>query len=429
MTGHEIFTAFGNIDRRFILEAAPERRRKGILSPAARRTLIAACLCLILCSSVIVGFLMSGHVPTVNGAMFSAEEIEKILHRDTSGVSTNAYQQVRVKSPEELKINAVPDAEYISIYETKLSKLDEDELIEFTGSILPKLEELFGYEFEYSEVYRDYGWNDGSYKYIYVNCKSTPEAAYIPTLDIEIQQRKDYYYITLDYPARAVKAPALQCNGKDLIADPSMTEDELYESLSGFCDALCGIFGIELPYHYYERQSIFFHNGITHPTENYTPNYATDVSNFDNFLRVFSNRGHKYDITAQLKIYRKDAEDYCPEIARAKMLTLEEAEELLYKGYVFGGHTCKLCMAQQDKVDFEGYDYVGLEYVFGKDNKYYDTVGVPFYVFYKLIETEELETHTVHTYAKTYVPAVKVNGLDEYFEMQKEKHREGSEYY
>lgn len=429
MTGHEIFTAFGNIDRRFILEAAPERRRKGILSPAVRRSMIAACLCLILCGSVIVGILMSGYVPTVNGAMFSAEDIEKILHRDTAGVGTNAYQTVSVKSPDNLSVNAVPDAEYLSIYETNLSKLDEEELIEFTESILTKLEELFGYEFEYGEIKRDRGWNDGSYSYIYVKCQSTPEEAYIPPIEVEIEQRKDYYFITLNYRARAVKAPALQYNGNDVIASLSMTENELYESLSGFRDALCGIFGIELPYHSYYSQSIFFHNGITHPAENYAPKHDVDVYNFDNFLRVFGGRMHKYELTAQIKIYRKDAEDFCPEIARAKMLTLEEAEELLYKGYVFGGHTCEYCMSQQDKVDFEGYDYVGLEYVFGQDYHYYNTVGVPFYVFYKLIKTEELETHTVYTYAKTYVPAVKVSGLDEYFEMQKEKHREDGEYY
>jgi len=429
MTGNDIFSAIGNIDRKFILESAPDRRRKGIISPAARRSLIAACLCIILCSSVIVGTLMSGYVPTVNRAMFSAEEIERILHRDVAGVSTNAYQTVRVRSPEELEIHTLPNAEYLSIYETQLSKLDEEELVEFTESILPKLEELFGYELEYGEVRRDSRWRDGSHSYIYVKCKSTSEETNVSPMQIEIRQRKDYYYIELQYQARAIKAPALQYNGKDVIVSPSMNEDELYESLSGLNNALCGILGIELPYHKYYHNSIFFHNGVTHPTENYATQRAEDIYEFDNFLRVYGGISHKYQIVAQMKIYRKDIEDYCPEIARAKMITLEEAEDLLCKGYVFGGHTCAACMAEQNGVDFEEYDYVGLEYVFGQDHHNYDTVGVPFYVFYKLIETEELETHTVYTYAKTYVPAVKVSGLDEYFEMQKEKHREDGEYY
>ena len=329
MTGNDIFSALGNIDRKFILESAPDRRRKGILSPAARRSLIAACLCLILCSSVIVGTLMSGYVPTVNRAMFSAEEIERILHRDVAGVSTNAYQTVRVKSPEELEIHTLPNAEYLSIYETQLSTLDEEELVAFTESILPKLEELFGYELTCGEVRRDRGWNDGSHSYIYVKCESTPEAAYIPTLEIEIKQRKDYYYITIDYPARAIKSPPLQYNGNDIIVSPSMNEDELYESLSGLSNALCDILGIELPYHKYYHNSIFFHNGVTHPTENYATQRAEDIYEFDNFLRVYGGISHKYQIVAQMKIYRKDIEDYCPEIARAKMITLEELKRII----------------------------------------------------------------------------------------------------
>jgi len=427
MTGHDIFTAMGNIDRRFILESAPERRRKGILSPAARRTLIAACLCLILCSSVIVVFLMSGHVPTVNGAMFSAEEIEKIMHRDTMGVSTNAYQKIRVKSPEELRIYKIPETEYIPIYDTKLSELNEDELLKLANCIIPKFEDLFDCELECYDEYHDTTFTDS----IVIKYQSKKENRKDSQLKIEIEQRQDYYNISFDYSNYQYKKDAvpLKLDGKDLISNADMSEEERYASHSVVRDIFCELFGIELPYHDFRTRGSTFYNGITHPTENYSKVYSEDYYNYDNFLTIYGGISHQYDVNMDLRIFRKNTEDYCPEIARTKMLTLEEAEELLYKGYVFGGHTCKLCMAEQAKVDFEGYDYVGLEYVFGKDNNYYDTVGVPFYVFYKLIETEELETHTVYTYAKTYVPAVKVSGLDEYFELQKEKHPKDGEYY
>jgi len=75
----------------------------------------------------------------------------------------------------------------------------------------------------------------------------------------------------------------------------------------------------------------------------------------------------------------------------------------------------------QDKVDFEGYDYTGFEYVFGYD---YENdckkEGIPFYTFYKKIGKSE-NGNTI--YAKTYVPAIEVKGYKEYFESQKEKHR------
>lgn len=96
----------------------------------------------------------------------------------------------------------------------------------------------------------------------------------------------------------------------------------------------------------------------------------------------------------------------------------EEAERLLYSGYVFGGHTCPFCMAEQKKVDFHGYDFVGLEYIFSMDDRK-GTEAVPFYAFYKKIGTAG---NGNLIYARTYVPAFAVSGYREYFEKQKEAH-------
>ena len=101
------------------------------------------------------------------------------------------------------------------------------------------------------------------------------------------------------------------------------------------------------------------------------------------------------------------------------MLSLDEAEELLAKGYVFGGHSCKICMSEQSKVDFTEYDAVSFEYVHGNDG-----MVVPFYIFYKHLGASEYDkTGWMQEYAKTYVPAVEIEGLDEYFDMQAEKHK------
>ena len=78
-------------------------------------------------------------------------------------------------------------------------------------------------------------------------------------------------------------------------------------------------------------------------------------------------------------------------------------------------------MMAQGKVDFEGYDFVDIEYVFGYEYETGNpTVGIPFYAFYKNIGTSE-NGNTI--YAKTYVPAVQVSGYDEYFESQKDNHQ------
>lgn len=104
------------------------------------------------------------------------------------------------------------------------------------------------------------------------------------------------------------------------------------------------------------------------------------------------------------------------------MISLSDAEALLYNGYVFGGHSCNLCMAAQDKISFKGYDYVGFEYVFGRTAGGELTDGVPFYTFYKQIGTAK---NGNLIYAKTYVPAIEVSGYEEYFEAQTEKHNFG----
>ena len=99
---------------------------------------------------------------------------------------------------------------------------------------------------------------------------------------------------------------------------------------------------------------------------------------------------------------------------RFNTISLEEAEVMLEKGYVFGGHSCPLCMQMQEKVDFSDYDHVGIEYVQkvtyeGIANEYY-----PFYAFYKEIEDGR--------FARTYVPAFRVSGIEEYFKSQESKH-------
>lgn len=55
------------------------------------------------------------------------------------------------------------------------------------------------------------------------------------------------------------------------------------------------------------------------------------------------------------------------------------AEEMLSGCNVFGGHSCRLCMAQQERISFSDYGGVSLEYV----HKETSLIFVPFYVFRK----------------------------------------------
>ena len=77
-------------------------------------------------------------------------------------------------------------------------------------------------------------------------------------------------------------------------------------------------------------------------------------------LRQFSAMMHKIGFTNNVE-----------PVANVRLLSLKEAENLLYSGCVFGMHSCPLCMAKQSEVDFHNYDYVDVRYV----------NGVPFYAF------------------------------------------------
>ena len=91
------------------------------------------------------------------------------------------------------------------------------------------------------------------------------------------------------------------------------------------------------------------------------------------------------------------------------LLSISEAEEELENGYIFLGHVCPICVSSQDKVDFS--EHQGSEIVY-RDSFY--THIIPYYAFYKQVDKGSV--------AVTYVPAVQVEGLEEYFQEQADFH-------
>lgn len=112
---------------------------------------------------------------------------------------------------------------------------------------------------------------------------------------------------------------------------------------------------------------------------------------------------------------------YC-ETDYGPLIGLDRAEECLRRGWVFGGHSCPLCVAERDGVSFDGYDAWELTYVRGWDEDGDPTGALPFYAFYKKIGTAE---NGNDVYAKGYVPAVEVEGMEEFFRGQRVGHPGG----
>lgn len=222
----------------------------------------------------------------------------------------------------------------------------------------------------------------------------------------------------------------MELGGKTLTIDPNKSDAEILAFLEDALPILQELFGVE--YSYGEVVRRWSYDGTASITVSY---FATDPGVTDEtFLWYLPHISISFqnlrDGDSRLSAsvidcdrLREGVSGTYREYATVASITLEEAEAMLEKGYVFGGHSCPRCMEQQDKVDFEGYDHVELTYksVVVPGSYFYDEfVCLPFYSFYKKLQDRE---NGVCEYANTLVPAFPVSGIEEYFASQAENHQ------
>lgn len=381
---------------------------------------IAACLCLVAGLALALPLLRSGsalpNVPVWENARYSAEEIAALFDaQDYFAVGTNAYHKVYVSDSRYLYISEIPDEEYIGIYKLTdaAASLSKKEFTQFLTDTLIKL----------------------------FSAMDTP----LPTYTIETYDGETFTTLrALDYSGRyyfnawqsgqhnVLKVSAeldslLTLDGEEIQIDVRMTDEEIAQSLERIKNKLYDIFGVSFTNTKIIRQ--FYSDSKNGTSSIYV--YFYDESSHeismdggkmlsDYICISFDNRGKGtgdilYAKSITYDQMRVAASELYQPVAKAKRISLSDAEALLYNGYVFGGHSCPICMSMQDKVSFEGYDYVDIEYVSARQ----DGAVIPFYAFYKQIGVAD---SGILIYAKTYVPAIEVRGYAEYFENQRENH-------
>ena len=230
-----------------------------------------------------------------------------------------------------------------------------------------------------------------------------------------------------------VNFPPIVLDGMTLSVDQRQSDSEIIESLSKIKGSLFEIFGTDFSdakiirnYGSYNENGvdwmhIYLYNESDNPINPYVLVPRSDYilisfDNFQNFSGDMVSDGVLTKCDVSYVENRVDVKNSYAAEANVKLIPLEVAEQMLYNGYVFGGHSCKLCMAEQEAISFEGYDAVGITYLSGDVD---GSLVLPFYTFYKKIGKCK---NGNFTYAKTYVPAVEVSGLEEYFDMQEEDH-------
>ena len=394
---------------------------------------IAACFVLILSAVIVVPILQKANlpdVPTWDTAQYSAEDIAKLFDSmKLDGVATNAYTKIYVPDSKYLYIGNMTDDEYLKLYQhTQTDKeLNEVELKAFIDAFLPKLAESLDAPIPQYSI-KENNYSTGNNKL----SASVDIGSYYLSAS-QNSQRNSLGLSKLEGNRQIV------IDGETIQIDQRLSDEEILDSILSIKNKLFGIFGISFSNakvvrnfgsytkHGVERVDIYFYDENAHELNSSQPRPVTDYIyiSFDNFSNYSGDIVSDSILTVSSVYYFKNRSDIGDAqydvVANAKRISISEAEALLYNGYVFGGHSCPLCMRAQDKIDFEGYDFVDIEYVFEYSNKNKTpSIGIPFYAFYKNIGTSE-NGNTI--YAKTYVPAIEVSGYKEYFESQKDNHR------
>lgn len=390
---------------------------------------LAACFALVVSAIVLIPVWRK--VPVWENAQYTAEEIAELfeLYKDNAA-STNAYTKIYVPDAKYLYIGSLPEDDYLGVYQyrAKRKSLDREEFEAFFEGILPKLATAVNMDLPPCEIEEE----DSYEKWLRIY-------EYIGPYTMVVEQMETHHWFHLstrtEYDNRKITLA-----GEPVQIDQRLSDEEIISALQPIKDILFDLFDVSFPdikilrsfdsYSEYGADwiEIYFYDEDAHALNRTQERPVTDYISlsFDNMENYADDILSDGVLTVAMINYYQNRVDISKAYAltaNAKKISLKDAEVLLYNGYVFGGHSCPLCMAAQDKVSFEGYDFVDLEYVFGYDYEHDRwTTGLPFYAFYKKIGSSE---NGNSEYAKTYVPAIEVSGLEEYFQSQKSNHKTG----
>ena len=411
-------------------------------SAGLRFAVIAACFVLIISAVIIPPMLLEDDpstppptVPIWDGAKYSAADVAGLFGSiNTDSVATNAYTKIYVPDSKYLYLSEFPDEALLGIYQYNdiQKELDEKALRDFIDGFLPKLAASVGEKLPQYDI-REY--NSGDESRLSVN---TEIDDYL--IGAGQNQTQNHFILFKSSPSSDQK---IVLDGETVQIDQRLSDEEIITSLGSIKNKLFEIFGVSFSdtkiirsFDSYSKHgaqyiSIYFYDNDAHPLNSLRNTPVSDYirirfDNNSNFSGDIVSDGILTDADIHYYKKRNNISEEWQLISKTQRISLSDAEALLYNGYVFGGHSCPLCMAEQEKISFDGYDFVGLEYVFGIDEETYNpTLSIPFYAFYKKIGTSK---NGNLIYAKTYVAAIAVSGYKEYFEGQRDEHKNSNEF-
>lgn len=417
MNGEELFNAITKIDDDIIENRSAVSTKK--TSSVRIGIVIASVVCVFIIAIASILVLIKKQfrsIPTYDHAHFSASEIASMAgmdHKYLENSGTRSYTTVYVPDAEYLHIKALPDTEYITVYQffDKKEPVSESSLKSFSNMLYDGLcEALDVQKEELKNEVIDH--SDGDVATLDAECGK---------YTIRFSQNGRFQSASIWSFSSKNPGGVIKIYGNEISVDQRLPDDEIVSSLQVLNKQLCSIFKADFPdikvvreYDEYSEHGatwirVFFYNKLNTPDDSMINDRIELI--FDNMLN-YSGDVVSDSILSNVHVYYyRFFTDKIEPVANVRLLSLKEAENLLYSGCVFGMHACPLCMAEQPEVDFHNYDYVDVRYV----------NGVPFYAFFKKLDLKTSNGNLA--FASTYVPAFEVSGLKEYFESQKSSHK------
>lgn len=447
MTERNLLEALSDVDEHYVEHAATALEGRAKRRKPHRRwqriALLAACFAVMLGAMIPIAYRTGSHGTTTSPEpvdptqnceeiFLTADDIADFFGSKNVEGPTNQYGTTYTPDSEYLDLIPLSDSEYFPIYELDLSgkKANRKEFTNFVEQYLPPLADAVdlpvpAYEIEASDrpdnVYFDLYFDLGL---------DSADGTHFSVSQTSLQHRIGIYCYS---SARK----GIHLDGEQVAVDQTLSDEEIIASLAGIREKLCAIFGesftdakVERYYDGYSEYGVtflqvYFYNEADHPlnavcSTPYSNYISLDFDNFANFHGDIVSKDRLINVDID---YVQVRTEMCKTVAKSKAISLQTAENLLSQGYCFGGHSCPLCMAEQKAIDFSDYDFVTLRYVFEEAPYLYDDdvplKGIPFYVFYKYIDKSE---NGNLIYAYTYVPAIELSGLEEYFQSQTQNH-------
>lgn len=399
---------------------------------------VAACLCIACVGTLLftnggINSTTSSHdfphgdIPLLE---YTAEQVADMVNGNVANLGIN-YYDIEIYDSDKfvagmIKDNINPDTKYYPVYEDaqydgtkgdrgeKLFKKYEDVIDRFSEQAGVSCDKQASECYDDQPLFRFYSEDETEEFYGYIISSDIYEIITIYDSNIGSSDYVGY---------KSLK------NG-ELSIDWNRTDEELIKDVEWMKKDFFAIFGREFSDVAIERSCWYDNNNVTvifYDKNDFEsglyPMYG------DNIRLSFKcdddiSEGKMYMGTAQYYDYNLPATELRRIIGMSSAISLEEAEELLAKGYVFLAHSCEKCIEENNFVDdISDYDYVQIEYL-SRHIMSYDTtgrdIGYPFYTFYK--KFGETESGRV-TYAVARVCAIKLTGYEEYFANQAKYHR------